>query len=130
MTTELRSGMWMILLAACAMVPTGCGKSGERELLDLAQASVTASLEAWKQGQPAESLKSSHQGLEFFDDDWMKGARLTNYRLVRSFVDTDGLAKCAVELSLQAEGSPASTLTVTYQLAKKPHVVISRDPFN
>jgi hypothetical protein len=120
-----RSVVWVVLLALA-----GCGNSAEQELLDQARSSVEKGLETWKRGQQADSLMAAPESIEFFDDDWIKGARLSNFRLVRTFIDTDGLAKCAVELTVQVGSDSATSQAVTYQVVKKPHIVISRDPFN
>jgi len=119
-----------ICLSVALLALAGCGNSAEQEQLDLAKSSVEKSLAAWKRGDQPQVLRAAADSIEFFDDDWNSGAKLADFRLVRAFIDTDGLAKCAVELTVQPPSDSPVSRSVTYQVVKKPHIVISRDPFN
>lgn len=96
----------------------------------MAQEAVETGLNSWKSGEKAEALKSRPEPIDFFDEDWLGGGQLVEFKLIRTFMDTDALPRCAVELTIRKAEAPPTSVTVTYQVVKKPYPVIARDPFN
>lgn len=119
-----------LMLGGLICVANGCGDSRALELQEMTKGAVERGLGAWQRGDHPDSLKKTAEPLDFFDDDWQRGAKLVSFRVIRTFFDTDDLPKCAVELTVQSGDAAPVTQHVTYQAVKKPHVIVSRDPFN
>lgn len=130
MTSAVRAASACVLLTLGCVMVGGCGGSRDKELLEHAEKSVDTALSAWKNGGKPEALKTAADPIDAYDEDWLRGVKLLDFKRLRSFIDTDGLPRCTVELQLQSESNPPQTLTTTYQVVNKPPTTIARDPFN
>jgi hypothetical protein len=110
------------------MLATGCNSDSQQDL-DLVRDSVIAGLETWKNAEPVNVLRSRSPPIEFYDDDWQRGARLIDYELTKTYRDTDGAPRCAVSMDIQSRGK-SRTIKVTYQANTSSKIVIPRDPFS
>jgi len=115
-----------------ALMVTGCGPSEVQQKLDFAQQTVKESLEAWKGGGSPEDLKSSDSPVEFYDDDWLAGAKLIDFEIGKVFLEpSDQTARCSVILTVQRRKKKASVkVGCTYQVVAEPAVVVARDPMS
>jgi hypothetical protein len=114
----------MLVLAAFALV-SGCSQPRQ---LDKAAAinALTAALDAWKAGQPPQSLQSRSPPIVFGDSDWEQGTRLVNYRILRADRGDGANLHADVELELTfARGKP-SRQTLTYIVGTDPILTIFR----
>jgi hypothetical protein len=131
MRKRLFSTRWTLLaLALSFAVVSGCGNQEAERELKLASDSVTTALDAWKRGDSAKSLLTSSPSVEFHDDDWQSGARLTDFEIVQTYHDTDGAPRSAVKLTLERDGGRKDTIQVTYQAKTEPKIVVARDPMS
>jgi hypothetical protein len=122
----------LLLMFVVALSCIGCGNTSARQkLMDEAQQSVEAGLEAWKRGEKPASLLSLAQAIEFFDEDWNRSVTLVDYKVQQAYLERDGTPRCAVELTLQVGAKPPKQTRVTYELVKKEdRLVIARDPMS
>jgi hypothetical protein len=119
-----------LIVIAAGLAVGGCADAEAQQELDFARASVERSLEAWKSGETAESLRASPNPIEFHDDDWQQAARLIDYQIVQVYHDTDGSPRCAVTLTVQRGKREPERIQETYQVVAKPKVIIARDPMS
>lgn len=119
--------LFLLTIACC-----GCGDGGaEQKLLDETQQSVERSLDEWKRGREPASLLNGPQSIEFFDDDWNRSVSLVDYSVHATYLETDGTARCAVDLVLKEGDQPPETVRVTYEVVtKEDRLVIGRDPMS
>lgn len=120
-----------MLVSTAALGVCGCGDGGAQQQVDAAAKSVQTSLETWKRGEPVASLKTSPTPIEFFDDDCERAAKLVAFEIKKTYMETDGTARCAVSLVVQHGAKPSEQVQVTYQVVTKDNkTVIARDPFS
>jgi hypothetical protein len=119
-----------LLSLAATLATAGCGDATPKQDLQLLQTSVQTALDAWKEGQRADVLKSQTPAIEFHDDDWQQSARLIDYQIVKIYPETDGTARCAVSLTLQRRGRQPEQVKATYQMNPEPKLIIARDPYS
>jgi hypothetical protein len=129
---RLRSPRFLAALFATGALLgiAGCGDAQSQQELDLATRSVQVALDAWKRGEMADNLKGQSTPIEFYDDDWQKGAKLIDYQIDQTYRETDGSPRCAVTLTVQHGDRASAAVKVTYQVNTKPKIVIARDPFS
>jgi hypothetical protein len=124
-------GAAVMLLGAVLFVFSGCGDGGAQQKMDAAMQSVRTSLDLWKRGERVGTLKTSPTPIEFFDDDCEKSARLVQFEIHKTYMETDGTARCSVGLVVQHGDKPPERVQVTYQVVTKDNkTVIARDPFS
>jgi hypothetical protein len=119
----------MLTLAAC-LLATGCGRTGGRHFSldqELARQSFTAFLDAWKQGQRLEDLKTRSPAIIAGDEDWSAGKKLVGYTVSpQEFNDGTNLHLTA-ELQLgSGKKSKAGKTAVSYVVGTSPVVTIFR----
>lgn len=115
------------LLVACVLV-AGCGNREEQQKIEFASATVQHALTIWKQGGKPAALRSETEPIEFYDDDWDRSAKLLDYEIRQTYMESDGTARCAVLLTVQFGRKPAVQVKCTYQIVTEPKVIIGRDP--
>jgi hypothetical protein len=111
-------------------VLVGCAERMDREFLELATHSVQRGLETWKRGERADALRTGATPIEFHDDDWQKSARLVDFQLLKSYVETDGSPRCAAALVIQYRNRQPQRIRVTYEIVRRSTVIVARDPFS
>lgn len=113
------------------MAFSGCGDGGVQQSLDAAAQPVRTSLDTWKRGEKTGTLIAGPVAIEFFDDHWQRSARLVEYEVIKTYMETDGTPRCAVRLVVQYGTKPPEEVRVTYQLVTKENqTIIARDPFS
>jgi hypothetical protein len=107
---------------------TGCGVRPRAAPLDeeLANASLKATLESWKKGEPPATLKNGSPSIIAQDPDWVAGARLLAHEFAgESKRDGENLF-VPVKLTLKAKNGKQSLKTVTYVIGTSPQVMVFR----
>lgn len=120
----------VLATALLLLAVSGCGDSAQQKKLDLAQQSVTTALETWSRGERSTALQTASPPIEFHDDDWNLGAKLIEHRITKTYIDTDGQPRCAVELKVQHNGKEPLEVRATYQVLVEPKIVVGRDPMS
>lgn len=95
---------------------SGCGDGGVQQSLDAAAQSVRTSLDTWKRGEKAGTPIAGPVAIEFFDDHWQRSARLVEYEVIKTYMETDATPRCVVRLVVQYGTKPPEEVQVTYQL--------------
>lgn len=89
----------------------------------LARASLVASLDAWKEGRSAETLRDRKPAIDFRDTQWEKGVRLIGY--VMKAEESSGLSvRFTVQLQLQESNGTSRERAVVYVVDAGQAVVI------
>jgi hypothetical protein len=118
---------WIVALIATACL-AGCGARQRAAPLDveLAREVLKTSLEAWKKGDSADSLKNGSPSIIAQDPDWVTGARLVAYT---SDGDDRRVAEnlfVPVKLTLKLKNGKQATKNVTYVIGTSPQVMVFR----
>lgn len=119
-----------LLLASLGSVP-GCGRRIlSAEELEKGRGFVETGLKAWQNGEKPASLQRLNPPIQFSDQDWSNGLRLTAWEITR----TDGAAgdltpRCEANLSLVDRMRNKITRRVVYQVDAKGGIRIVRDPY-
>jgi len=118
---------WACSLSAIALVflVSGCGP---KEDLNKAKSLVETSLTAWKNGESADKLKS--QGIEFADEDWKGGNKLTHFTIKSVSSQPQQGPRVVVMLNLQRRNGKKVDTEIAYEVQMKDKVIIGRDAFH
>jgi len=114
-------------MLACLLI-AGCVNTEEQKKLEFARTTVEHALEAWQQGSKPAELESETEPVEFFDDDWNRSAKLLEFEIGQTYMESDGTARCAVVLTVKRGKKAAVKVNCTYQIVTKPKVIVARDP--
>lgn len=123
MNGTCRSTMLALLLLPA--LAAGCGGGGLPPQTDIksARAALTAALDAWKEGHPAEKQRELSPPVDLIDLHWGRGVRLVRYE-----VETEepfGLsARFTVKLFLADGAAEARPRTAVYLADTGPVMVI------
>ncbi len=87
---------------------------------------LKTSLEAWKKGDPPDTLKNGSPSIIAQDPDWVTGARLVAYTLDAD--DKRGAENLfvPVKLTLKLKNGKQATTNVTYVIGTSPQVMVFR----
>ena len=113
-----------LLLAVVA----GCGGPDAAPPVDTADAGrqLAAALDAWKSGQPRESLAGRDPPIVFNEPLWAEGVQLVGYELGE--VALHGRqGRCTAKLSLRDKDGKSFERKIGYQIDTVPRVVIVRE---
>jgi hypothetical protein len=121
--------MRLPLVAASGLVAlaAGCGPQADPPV-DPADAAVhlRAVFDAWKSGEPFESLGQRNPPIVFNEPLWRDGARLLDYEI--GDVELHGRqGKCQVKIKVQLKDGKTSDRRIGYQIDTLPSVVIVRE---
>ena len=88
----------LALLLAC-----GCTAKKDARVTssETARQSLNAALTAWKNGQPAEEIKSVSPPVQIVDSVWAKGRKLESYEILNEETQADGVRCFSVRLNLE-----------------------------
>lgn len=119
-------------LMVCLLVLglAGCQKQPGQEKMAKAKEIVTKGLSSWKSGEDIKSLRSLEEPIEFYDDDWEKSAKLVDFEVKQTFMESDQSARCSVVLKVQYEGEDPKEVQCTYQVVDDPKIKVARDPMS
>jgi hypothetical protein len=114
-------------LLACVML-AGCGNNENQQKIEFASLTVQHALETWKQGGKPVELLSETVPVEFYDDDWDRSAKLLDFEIRQTYMESDGTARCAVSLTVKYGKKAPVQVKCTYQIVTEPKIIIGRDP--
>jgi hypothetical protein len=115
------------LLFVCFTV-TGCGDSEEQQKINFARSTVERGLECWKQGGKPAEVQTESEPVRFFDDDWERSAKLIDFEIIQTYLESDGTARCAVLLTVKYGKKEPVQVKCTYQIVTDPKIIVGRDP--
>jgi hypothetical protein len=121
--TTMRLLAPLILALVC-----GCGGSDLPPPVDPADAGrqLGATLEAWKKGEPYESLTAKDPPVVFNEPLWKDGTRLLGYEV--GAVEMHGRqGRCTAKLNLQDKSGKQYERRIGYQIDTVPRIVIVRE---
>jgi hypothetical protein len=101
-----------LLVLGCSAVP--------QSQIDAAQKATETALNAWKNGEKPAG---------FTDEALEKGAKLTEFQILRTEADRDKIIRSFVKLTLLDRRGKSSTIEVAYQVKQEPTLTIARDPY-
>jgi hypothetical protein len=109
---------------------SGCGQVSARDLrvdTDSARTSLQVFLETWKNGQDASALKQPPAAIHGTDDDWGRGFKLVEFRVLPDEFNDGANLHLKTELVLkEGRGRPRKS-RVTYVVGTSPVVTVFRE---
>lgn len=108
-----------------AFVVAGCRQTALPPATDTGQAreALTAALQTWKEGRPAETLRERSPAIDFRDTNWEQGARLQDFAVEKT--ETSGLsARFTVKLLLAGSSGGARERVVIYNADTGKGIII------
>jgi hypothetical protein len=127
-TDDRRTRHRWLFLALLATL-SGCSGSASQDALDSARSAVETGLEAWKKGEPAAKFKKSTPSVEFTDEDWTRGFRLTDYEILKTEGKPTAPLRCTVSLTLKGRNGKAVQKEVVYEVRTGTPTIVARDPY-
>lgn len=104
----------------------GCSAS-HRVQPDVAEKTLRTTLEAWKNGQAADSLQKGTPPIVVQDLDWVGGSKLVNFEILPGGKPVDANLYAQVKLTLLDSKGSESERTVTYVVGTSPVLTVFRD---
>jgi len=120
-----------IVIATSALLvglgSSGCGKARPKADADLARETLRMALDAWKKGQPADSLKDRSPPINVADHEWRGGFALLDYRVAEKDQHFGSDLRCQVELSLRNPKGKTLTKKATYSVGTNNALIVVRE---
>ena len=121
--------MKRILPVAIALsVVAGCGQKHSKADVDRGRTALTAALDGWKAGEPADRLKARPDPVEF-NDELQRTHALVEYTLETPDATDPEVVRFPAALKLRDRKGKESDRRVVFMVALKSPVVIARDPY-
>src|SRR5262245_47268731 len=113
-------------LVLCVVLLPGCGAKPLPPAADQDQAgaAVRAGLDAWKNGDKAESLQARSPAIYFKDLRWQAGDRLISYAMSDSWDRFGQSVRCSVTLELRDASGNTSRRKATYNIDTDPSNIV------
>jgi hypothetical protein len=115
-----------LLAAAVVLLAAGCGGPTMADPEE-ARSVLTAALDAWKEGRPADSVRAAGGPVVVADRAWAAGRKLTRYELT----GPDGPAgfdrRFPAKIWLADAGGKEAPETVVYVVGVRPRAVVVRE---
>jgi hypothetical protein len=121
------------VLAACLLiVPTllcGCGRSNSEfhPRIESAREALEAALEAWRNGEPHQTITSTEPSIDLFDARRQSGERLSSFEILEELPD-EGPKQFLVKLKLEGATAPEETKYIV--LGKDPLLVFREEDYH
>lgn len=112
------------------LVLSGCSGKNAPVNVDVAQQTLTSTLEFWKDGETPESVAEQKPSIIVQDIDWTSGAKLIDYEIIDDGNPVDANLIAKVKLKLQATDGKETEKTVTYVVGTSPVLTVFRDLMN
>jgi hypothetical protein len=90
----------------------------------VANSSLTAALDAWKQGQTPESLQQGSPSIIVVEPQWNAGAKLVSYQVLEPSTSDGSNLHVPVELELEDGAGVKSKLKVQYTVGTSPKITV------
>lgn len=119
----------LFLLATTGKLLTGCSSPANPNPVqpDKARDALKTTLDAWKNGDPIDSLKSASPPIVAQDMDWMGGAKLMAYEVAGDGDDDAANLRIPVKLTLRSPQGREVKKQVKYLVSTSPSVTVFRD---
>jgi len=129
-TGSVKQRVALIASAGLIMSMAGC-RVGPRQAgpvdRELAQQSLVAVLDSWKNGGNPNDLKSHSPAIIVQDFDWMTGYRLVDYRLLDKVFDDGPNLRCPVKLQMMNPQGRKVEKQVRYMVGTDPAITVFRE---
>jgi hypothetical protein len=112
----------LIVLAA------GCGQKRSKADVERGRAALTAALDGWKAGEPADRLKARPEPVEFTDE-LRRTHALVEYTLGPPDPTDPEVVRYPASLKLRDRKGKESDRRVVFMVALRSPIVIARDPY-
>jgi len=119
-----------ILLLSCLILLLGCSRGNAPVNVDVAQQTLTSTLEFWKGGETPESVGEQKPAIIVQDVDWTNGAKLLDYEIIDEGKPVDANLIAKVKLKLTGADGKETQKTVTYVVGTSPVLTVFRDLMN
>jgi hypothetical protein len=105
----------------------GCGSGATPPAdPDAARAALQSALDAWKRGDPPESLGNAQPPIQVSDWRWRSGAKLVRYEIEQRDRPVGADLRCPVQLWIEnSRGKPAREVA-EYNVSTHPALTVSR----
>jgi hypothetical protein len=123
---NLRNRCFGLLLVS--LIFAGCGTNEGQKEIEFASATVQHALETWQQGGTPAKLLEEPVPVKFYDDDWERSAKLIDFEIRQTYMESDGTARCAVTLTVKYGKKKPVIVKCAYQIVTDPEVIVGRDP--
>ena len=122
--------MTLTRLLPVALVALAFGCSAQHSTADVerGRTALTAALDSWKNGEPADKLKAPPDPVEFTDE-IRRTHTLVDYTLGRPDAKDPEVIRYATTLKLQDRKGKVEERPVVFMVALKTPIVIARDPY-
>jgi len=128
MRTELlRPGVGILAMALLAIAPSGCGPGAAQPAdQEAARNALRTALDAWKKGDPLDSLAQAQPPIHVSDWRWKSGAKLVRYEVDDRDQAVGAERRWPVKLWI--DGGTGKTIheTTAYSVATHPALTVSR----
>jgi hypothetical protein len=128
MHSTLKLFTWCSCLLIVGLTFSGCSDREAQQKIEFAESTVQRGLEFWQQGGKPAELEAESEPIEFFDDDWNRSAKLVDFEITQTYMESDGTARCAVLLNVKYGKKEPVKVKCTYQIVTDPKVIVARDP--
>jgi hypothetical protein len=115
-------------LMLAAIFETGCGARTSAAPLDTAKAreALKTTLDAWKTGADASTLKSNSPAIVAQDLEWLGGAKLLDYQIEGEGTPVDSNLRVPVKLTLKTQDGGETAKNVNYLVGTSPALTVFR----
>jgi hypothetical protein len=127
--TTTNTGRSLALIAALlSAAAPGCGESAPT-VVESSQARdvLTSALDAWRNGESADSMAARSPAVHVNDHDWRSGAKLETYELKGAGTASGPEWRCQVLLTLRGSDGKLKKRPASYSVATSPVIAIVRD---
>jgi hypothetical protein len=123
----MRSALAASLMLA-AIFESGCGARISAAPLDTAKAhqALKTTLDAWKAGEDASTLKSNSPAIVAQDLEWLGGAKLLSYEIEGEGTPVDSNLRVPVKLTLKTQDGGETAKNVNYLVGTSPALTVFR----
>jgi len=117
-----------VCLALAGFLATGCGDRISAAPLDTTKArdALKTTLDAWKSGADASTLKSNSPAIVAQDLEWLGGAKLVDYQIEGEGTPVDSNLRVSVKLTLKGRDGTEATKSVNYLVSTSPALTVFR----
>jgi hypothetical protein len=111
-----------------AIFESGCGARISAAPLDTAKAhqALKTTLDAWKAGADASTLKSNSPAIVAQDLEWLGGAKLLSYEIEGEGTPVDSNLRVPVKLTLRTQDGRETAKDVNYLVGTSPALTVFR----
>ena len=125
-----RCSLVFLLFSSVLMVFVGCGGGNAPVNVNIAQQTLTSTLEFWKDGETPESVSEQKPAIIVQDVDWTNGVTLLDYEIIDEGQPVDANLIAKVKLKLAGADGKETQKTVTYVVGTSPVLTVFRDLMN